>query len=489
MKRAKRVLCTALAVLVSGVDVPAADERSCAQETPVAQSPATLTVRGREIPNTVDEILNPKHTAVIVHEMVNDLVSLYQPEQMSRLLPPIQKLLSAAHEKGVRVIYVRYTHHADGSTSSDAIRRNKFSGEPEDRSTIEGEPGWQVIDALKPQPQDLVLRKYRPDAFYGTILDSILRWNGIKTVVIVGVGIAVGVVPTITTASNLGYFRVAVSDCLLSTDQNRTVAAMTYLSDHAIVRTHAEVIDIWNRSASRPSGFVVSATSRQTGEPSSVMFEGREIPVSLEEILNPKHTAVLVYQMQNDFIAPGGACDARGCRYEPARIAKVLPAIQTLLSAARAKGVRVVYLRNTSLPDGVTFSDPQIRTFGGENRGRLPTPLAMEGTRGWQIVDALKPTQGDVILSTYRPDAFFGTILDSLLKWNGIKTVVFVGIDADTGGLQTLMRAWYLGYFRVTVTDGMLSSRPNPMAFAATYLSTAMPKTHREVIDIWNHRP
>ncbi len=93
-------------------------------------------------------------------------------------------------KKGVRVIYVRYTSHADGSTLSDAVRSNYLSrGEQPERMHIEGEWGWEVIDALKPQPQDLVLRKYRPDAFDGTILDSILRWNGIKTIVMVGVGV------------------------------------------------------------------------------------------------------------------------------------------------------------------------------------------------------------------------------------------------------------------------------------------------------------
>jgi nicotinamidase-related amidase len=90
---------------------------------------------------------------------------------------------------------------------SDANRRDLISrGEaPEERTHIEGSWGWEIIDALKPQPQDLVLRKYRPDAFYGTILDSILRWNGIKTVVTTGVGVAVGGVPTVRLLL-VGYF-------------------------------------------------------------------------------------------------------------------------------------------------------------------------------------------------------------------------------------------------------------------------------------------
>jgi hypothetical protein len=124
---------------------------------------------------------------------------------MAAVVPRIQKLLATARQKKIRVIYVRFTSHEDGSTLSDANRRDLISrGEaPEERTHIEGSWGWEIIDALKPQPQDLVLRKYRPDAFYGTILDSILRWNGIKTVVTTGVGVAVGGVPTVMSASNL----------------------------------------------------------------------------------------------------------------------------------------------------------------------------------------------------------------------------------------------------------------------------------------------
>jgi nicotinamidase-related amidase len=485
MQRTKRVCAAFILGSAAVAALSAATERPGLQGAHAGERrPAT--VGARDTSNSLDEILDPKHTAIIVHEMINDLAARYRPEQMAAILPPIQKLLASAREKDVRVIYVRYTKHADGSTSSDPLRSNSLSGrEPEDRSTIEGETGWEVIDALKPKPQDLVLRKYRPDAFYGTILDSILRWNGIKTVVIVGLGAAVGVVPTVTTAANHGYSCVAVSDGLLSTDPKRTADALTYLGEQAIVRTHADVIDVWARSPARPHGVVTQTASPSGAELASVTFEGREIPIGIEEILNPTHTAVLVYEMQNDFVSPGGACAARECRYEPERVAKIIPPVHTLLGAARARGVPILYLRRTSLPDTLVRADSRVQAPVVATAGRLPPSVAVEGTWGWEIVDALKPSRGDVIIPIYRPDAFFGTALDPLLKRSGVKTVVFVGIDADRGGLSTLMRASYLGYFRVAVSDSMLSSKPAPEPFAATYLNTVMQKTHREVADIW----
>ena len=501
MKRRWQVLLVSVGSLAVIANVPAATP-AAGPRPEAPRAPATISFQGREIPNTLDEILNPKHTAVIVHEMINEFLSPggsldkqgrgYDPAQMATFLPRIQKLLATAREKKVRVIYVRYTSHADGSTFSDAIRRNQLSrGEPPPREHIEGEWGWQVIDAVKPKPEDLVLRKYRPDAFYGTVLDSILRWNGIKTIVMVGVGAAVGVIPTVMTASNLGYFTVAVSDGILSADQKRTDDAMTYIGDHAILKTHAEVVDTWNRSAARPVGIVVPKASAQGGEPATVVFEGREIPMSIEEILNPKHTALLVHEMQNAFISPAGASDKGAGRYDPVRMARIVPSIQKLLATARAQKVRVVYVRSTSLPDGITSSDLQIQSMSGARPGR-PWPAALlEGTWGWEIIDAVKPTPGDVVLPKYRPDAFFGTILDPVLRWNGIKTIVLVGIDGEVGGVSTLMGANYRGYFRVAISDGILTSDPARLESGMAFIGNqAVLKTHDEVVGIWNkHRP
>jgi nicotinamidase-related amidase len=80
-----------------------------------------------------------------------------------------------------------------------------------------------------------------------------MRWNGIKTVVIVGVGAEVGVVPTLMTASNLGFRRIAVSDCLRPTDPQRMDDAMRYIASQAIVKTHADIIEVWRTATPTPS--------------------------------------------------------------------------------------------------------------------------------------------------------------------------------------------------------------------------------------------
>ena len=447
--------------------------------------PISLEHQGRAIPNTLEEIVDPTHTAVIVHEMVRDIVARYEPAQIERLLAPIQRILASAREKRVRIIYVRFTKHADGSTFSDPIRRNAFRGDQPgaEQTTIEGTSGWEVIDAVKPHPEDLVLRKYRPDAFYGSILDSVLRWNGVKTVVVVGLGVAVGGVPTLATASNLGYFPVAVTDALISSDAKRTTDALTYVTDTSLAATHTELLAAWKSAKARPLA-VPLAARRAQDEPSSLMYEGREIPMTIEEILNPRHTAVLVQGIQKDFISPGGGCDVRGCRYDPKQVATILPRIKEVIAAARKKNIPVLFLRTTSLPGDLTSSDVLRRQRA--NAGGPQSALAVEGTPGSEFIEELTPAAGDIVLPVYRPDAFFGTPLDPILKWNGIKTVVFLGIHADTVAVQTLSRAWYLGHFRVAVSDATLSGKPARVPFTTTYLNSALPRTSGELVDIWS---
>jgi nicotinamidase-related amidase len=68
-------------------------------------------------------------------------------------------------------------------------------------ASVEGTWGWENLDEVKPQPGDTIVKKYRVDSFIGTNLDHILRWNGIRTIVILGAGAEAGIVPTVTHAN------------------------------------------------------------------------------------------------------------------------------------------------------------------------------------------------------------------------------------------------------------------------------------------------
>ena len=90
-----------------------------------------------------------------------------------------------------------------------------------------------------------IVKKYRVDSFIGTNLDHILRWNGIRTIVILGAGAEAGIVPTVTYAFNLGYFVVAVGDCIRPTEPAWLDDAMKFIGRSATVRPHGEIIQAW----------------------------------------------------------------------------------------------------------------------------------------------------------------------------------------------------------------------------------------------------
>ena len=126
--------------------------------------------------------------------------------------------------------------------------------------------------------------------------------------------------------------------------------------------------------------------------------------------VDPARTALVVVDMQNDFVREGGGLlvpDAEA----------TIPAIRMLLELARANGVRVVYSQDTHR-DG----DPEWRIWPEHAR---------EGSWGWEIVDELAPAPDDVVLRKPRYDAFHGTPLDHLLRLWGVDTLVMCGTVAN----------------------------------------------------------
>jgi nicotinamidase-related amidase len=140
------------------------------------------------------------------------------------------------------------------------------------------------------------------------------------------------------------------------------------------------------------------------------LVEIPEYEIHVEVRVDPTRTALVVVDMQNDFVHHGGSLlvpDAEA----------TIPAINRLLQFARAHGIRVVYSQDTHRDD-----DPEWRIWPEHAR---------EGSWGWDIVDELAPARGDVVLRKLRYDAFYGTPLDHLLREWGTDTLVICGTVAN----------------------------------------------------------
>ena len=135
-----------------------------------------------------------------------------------------------------------------------------------------------------------------------------------------------------------------------------------------------------------------------------------EYEVHDEVRVDPARTALVVVDMQNDFVKDGGSLvvpDAEG----------TIPKIQSLLELARGSGMRVVYSQDTH-----TDGDPEWRIWPEHAR---------EGTWGWRIVEELAPREGEAVIRKVRYDAFYGTHLDHFLRIWGVDTLVICGTVAN----------------------------------------------------------
>jgi len=186
-------------------------------------------------------------TALIVIDMQADFLHEngyfanlgYSVEAGQKTIPVVSQLIDAFRHADMPVYFTREGHRPDLSDLSFVKRvRGEQNGTPIGaqgslgKFLIRGEKGWDIIDALKPLPDEVVIDKPGNSAFYSTDFDKILRNRGIKHLVLCGVTTDVCVHSTMRDANERGY------DCLLIEDA--CAAGFVYLHQATIDITKNE---------------------------------------------------------------------------------------------------------------------------------------------------------------------------------------------------------------------------------------------------------
>ncbi|GAB6057905.1 cysteine hydrolase family protein [Desulfonatronum parangueonense] len=154
-------------------------------------------------------------------------------------------------------------------------------------------------------------------------------------------------------------------------------------------------------------------------------------------LINP---ALIVVDMQNDFVLPGAPATVAGAR-------ATIPAIRKLLDHARRQPWPVVHAIREHRADGSDVEYTRRELFG-ESGG-----ICVTGTPGARIVDELTPEPGDYVLTKQRFSAFLGTELDLLLRRLQVETLVMAGTQYPNCIRATAMDALARDYRVVVVTD------------------------------------
>ena len=170
--------------------------------------------------------------------------------------------------------------------------------------------------------------------------------------------------------------------------------------------------------------------------------------------------------MQNAYASPGGYLDlagfdiggaAQGDRADAPRCSR----------RARAAGMPVIYFQNGWDPDYVEAGGPGSPNWHKSNalktmraRPELQGKLLARGGWDYELVEALAPQPGDIVLPKTRYSGFFNSQLDSVLRSRGIRNIVFVGIATNVCVESTLRDGFFLEYFGIMLEDATHQAGP-----------------------------
>jgi ureidoacrylate peracid hydrolase len=202
------------------------------------------------------------------------------------------------------------------------------------------------------------------------------------------------------------------------------------------------------RSFMRASSFEVTCMTQLATSP-------EPLEVALEK------SALVVVDMQNAFASRGGLLDLAGIDISAAPA--VVRTIGSVIAVVRARGIPIVYLQTgykADLSNGGGAASPnphkELALCLMRDRPELKGKLLVEGTWDFEIVEALKPLPGDVVVLKTRYSGFAGTTLDSMLRAREIRYLFFVGIATNVCVESTLRDAYFHEYWPILIRDGTM---------------------------------
>ena len=203
--------------------------------------------------------------------------------------------------------------------------------------------------------------------------------------------------------------------------------------------------------------------------------------MELRDVINPATTALVLQECQNGVIGELSALPALATAAKTG----LIPNAAALAAAARAAGVRVVHCTAQHRIDG----------WGGNRNARLframpkmPVQLHV-GTEAVEVVPEIGVAEADMVLPRHHGlSPFEGTELDSLLRNEGIRTIVAVGVSVNVAILNLTFDAVNAGYVVVIPRDAVAGTPKDYVdaVFAHTLSLVATVSTTKDVVDAWS---
>jgi nicotinamidase-related amidase len=192
---------------------------------------------GLEIPESVRELVNPTHCALIVYDMQAGIVQ--QIKDGAVIIGRVKQVLDIARAAGMRVFYTRHLSLPKQLMGAFQFRQAMAWQRVNDPEKVQpwflrDSPAFQIVNELEPLPSEAVFDKLAMSAFEGTPLTLALRDCGVRCFLIAGVAMEIGIDITCRHGADLGFVPIVVREACGAGHRDaadRAVQTLEFLGD------------------------------------------------------------------------------------------------------------------------------------------------------------------------------------------------------------------------------------------------------------------
>ena len=366
------------------------------------------------------------------------------------LLGKAALLVQAFKQEGKPVVWVNTELRKDHIDSALPLKFSELMATNADGDfLVEGTWGAEVMDEVKPSHEDYVVIKKGNGAFQFTVLDRLLVNLGVSTCVVLGGGLSDStdaLADSVRRGAALGYEMIIAGDAIYPP---QSFGVELLAQRRAMVFSSEEIVAALSLDADVPA---------------------TEPP--------PVKTAMLIIDLQNDFVHPQGFNGRMGySTLTEEDLGMLIENNQHLLRAVRQKGLPVVFARVINRKDMLDKASPIMESD--------PKPIPaeeddlIEGTWGAQIIDGLDVHEEDLIVTKKGRSAFFGTNLHRTLRNLKVTRCITTGGAAHGCMEDTVREGAGLGYAFTIVPDAAYKPNTPTIGVMSNYADF---KTTKEVL-------
>jgi len=217
-----------------------------------------LKFQGFTVPRTLEEVVSPDNTALLIYDMQAGITR--QVANADEIIGRVRLILDSARRIGMRTFFTRHMSLPKNLMGAFQFRtalawQRADSPDKIQPMFLRDSPAFQIIPELQPLPSEAIFDKITMSAFVGTPLEIALRDCGIRSFIIAGIALEIGIDPTCRHGSDLGLVPILVQDaCGFGNSQAaaHSLASLTHMGDSLLTDTKT-ICDLFARASATSS--------------------------------------------------------------------------------------------------------------------------------------------------------------------------------------------------------------------------------------------